>query len=689
MTAELHFAPLLTGFWLELAAAVALAGAVLALASRRKFAALWRVFAFAALFLAVLDPAFVRKESKPLSDIAVIAVDRSASQEFGQRPARTAAVLENLKRRLGEIDGLTVETVDVATTRRGDEGEGTYLFDALRAAQSRIPADRAAGVILLTDGQVHDAGLIEGLGPVSAIMTGDRDEKDRAVLLEGTPSYGVVGKDVTFSLKVSQTGLGTGPVALTVTRDGQVVDQRLVAPDTPVSLDYPLPHGGANYFEFSAEVDAGELTSVNNRAVASVNGVRDRLKVLLVSGRPYPGERTWRNLLKSDAAVDLVHFTILRSPDRMDPTPGSELSLIAFPVDELFSEKIRDFDLIIFDRYEFRDVLLPVYLSNIADYVREGGALLMAGAPDYVSKNALYQTELRDVLPARPIGDELIERAFMPELTAEGKNHPVTSVLAHEPLWGRWFRQARVIAGKGTVLMSGVEGLPLLVLARMGEGRVAQLTSDDIWFWSRGIEGGGPHGVFLRRLVHWLMKEPELDENAIKAVIEDRTLSVQRPGMADAAASVQVETPAGEVLTLNLTPQPGLGLAGQMSATEKGIYKISNGSTTVFVTQGDLSSPEFSDIRATAEKIAPAVETSGGKVLWSSDVADPAVRLQDARKTSYGGRDWIGLRRNHAEQVTGAVFSPLLPAWAWLGFLLAAVVGLWIFEGQAAKSVRR
>lgn len=686
MTAGWSIAPLLTGFWFEVAIAVLVAGVVLILVARRGFAGVWRLLAFAMIFLALLDPVSVHKESKSLSDIAVIAVDRSSSQDFGARSERTEATLESLRKTLKNIANLTVETVDVTTARRGDEGDGTYLFEALRAARSRIPPDRAAGVIVLTDGQIHDVARLQDMGPVSAIITGDRNEIDRSVLLEGIPSYGVVGKDVTFTVRIGQTGIGPNPVALTVTRDGQVIDQRLVLPDTPVSLEYGLPHGGSNYFEFSAAEAADELTLINNRAVASVNAVRDRLKVLLVSGRPYPGERTWRNLLKSDAAVDLVHFTILRLPDRIDPTPGSELALIAFPVDELFSEKIRDFDLIIFDRYEFRDVLLPSYLENISNFVREGGALLMAGGPDYVSRNALYQTELKDILPVRPVGDKLIEGAFMPLLTDEGKNHPLTSVLAGEATWGRWFRQAHVEAMEGsTILMKGAQGLPLLVLARMGDGRVAQLTSDNIWFWARGVDGGGPHAAFLRRLVHWLMKEPELDEQAIRARISDGILTVERPGMTGAVTSVRVETPSGEARTLDLQAVAGHGLSGTMPVRESGIYRISDGTSTVFVTQGDLSSPEFTDIRATPEKIAPAVRDTGGRILWASDVSSPGVRMQDARKNAYGGKDWIGLRRNNAEQVVSAVFRPLLPAWAWLGLLLAAVLGLWIYEGRRVR----
>ena len=127
----------------------------------------------------------------------------------------------------------------------------------------------------------------------------------------------------------------------------------------------------------------GEIALQNNRTVIATEGIRDRLQVLLVSGEPHPGERTWRNLLKADASVDLVHFTILRPPEKQDGTPVKELSLIAFPTRELFVEKLSEFDLVIFDRYERRGILPTVYLNNVVDYVRAGGAVLVASGPDY------------------------------------------------------------------------------------------------------------------------------------------------------------------------------------------------------------------------------------------------------------------------------------------------------------------
>jgi hypothetical protein len=189
-----------------------------------------------------------------------------------------------------------------------------------------------------------------------------------------------------------------------------------------------------------------------------MQGIRENLRVLLVSGEPHSGERTWRNLLKSDASVDLVHFTILRPPEKQDGTPINELSLIAFPTRELFVEKIDDFDLIIFDRYQYRNVLPSLYYDYIAEYVRGGGALLVAAGPEYAGENSIANTPLVTALPAKPTGVVTAE-GYFPRISDLGRRHPVTRDLeggqAEPPAWGRWFRSVNVTQPDGVVAMQG------------------------------------------------------------------------------------------------------------------------------------------------------------------------------------------------------------------------------------------
>ena len=301
---------------------------------------------------------------------------------------------------------------------------------------------------------------------------------------------------------------------------------------------------------------------MNNRAVVSIDGVRDKLRVLLVSGEPHAGERTWRNLLKSDASVDLVHFTILRPPEKQDGTPINELSLIAFPTRELFQQKIDEFQLIIFDRYARQGVLPIIYFDNIARYVRNGGAVLVAAGPDYASSTSLWRTPLEVILPAEPSG-QVTETPFRAQLSNVGKRHPVTRDLegsaSDPPRWSRWFRVVDTKKAEGATVMQAADDKPLLVLSREGEGRIALLLSDHIWLWARGYEGGGPHLDLLRRLSHWLMKQPELEEEALRLSSHGRELSIERQSMADTIGEVTVTAPSGTTTTLTLqSAQPGL-----------------------------------------------------------------------------------------------------------------------------------
>ena len=436
-------------------------------------------------------------------------------------PKRTETAVAELQKRLEALPGFEVRRIEAKNAGNGD---GTALFRSLADGLSDVPPDRVGGAILVTDGQVHDVPANPGsLGfnaPIHGLITGTADERDRRLILHKAPRFGLVGSEQIISVRVVDHGRDTRPtgrVRLIISRDGAVISERNASLGETIDIPVEIAHGGDNIFEFEAEALDGELTTLNNKAVVTVDGIRENLRVLLVSGSPHAGERTWRNLLKSDASVDLVHFTILRPPEKQDGTPINQLSLIAFPTRELFSVKIDEFDLIIFDRYVRRGVLPMLYFDNIARFVRDGGAVLLAGGPDYAEAGSLYRTPLAPILPARPTG-EILEEPYHAEVADLGSRHPVTRGLpgatATPPNWSRWFRLVDTEVDSGQTLMTGPGDKPLLVLNREGEGRVAMLLSDHVWLWARGYEGGGPHVPLLRRLAHWLMKEPDLEEEA-------------------------------------------------------------------------------------------------------------------------------------------------------------------------------
>jgi hypothetical protein len=412
------------------------------------------------------------------------------------------------------------------------------------------------------------------------------------------------------------------------------------------------------------------------------------LRVLLVSGEPHAGERTWRNLLKSDASVDLVHFTILRPPEKQDGTPINELSLIAFPTRELFQQKIKDFHLIIFDRYARQGVLPIIYFDNIARYVQEGGAVLVAAGPDYASQTSIWRTPLEQILPAEPSG-KTIEMPFRAELSELGKRHPVTRGLvgsdSSPPHWSRWFRLVDSRAANGTTIMEGPDKKPLLVLAREGEGRVGLLLSDHIWLWARGFEGGGPHLDLMRRLSHWLMKQPDLEEEALRLIVRGRDLLIERQTMADNVGEVTLTLPSGVARNVTLQAgEPGLW-RGSIRATELGLWRATDGKLNALVNVGPPNPREFAEVTSTTEVLGPFAAATGGDARRLTDasgnVALPRIVAMHSSDT-YRGDDWLGLKMRDASVVRGIGVLPMFAGLLGLLLLVGALAATWAREGR-------
>ena len=686
---DIVFAPLLPP-WLLAALAVAAALPVGYALARRARGAPWRALATAALLLALVEPTLVSEEREPLADVAAVVVDESRSQSIGDRHAASERALEVLRPRLEDRRNLEVRVVRAGRNPLPEESaeQGTVLFAALAEALSDTPRDRRAGVILITDGQVHDvpADPVAAIGaPVHVLLSGAKGERDRRLIVEQAPSYGIVGRVLELKVRVEDMAAETGrPVGLSLTKDGGEAERHVVAIGEPRAIPFALEHGGKTIVEL--EIGAGEddLTAENNRALVAINGVRDRLRVLLVSGEPHPGERTWRNLLKADPSVDLVHFTILRPPEKQDGTPVRELSLIAFPVRELFEVKLKDFDLIIFDRYRRRGVLPQVYLANIVDYIRGGGAVLEAAGPAFATALGLYRTPLGLVLPGEPTG-VVHEVGFKPRLSRVGRRHPVTAALpgseGGEPSWGRWFRLVEVATERGDILMEGVNGKPILVVNRVGKGRVAQLLSDHAWLWTRGFENGGPQAELLRRLAHWLMKEPDLEEEQLRATASGDRLVVSRRSLDASERRVVVTGPGGEEHSAILAPAAN-GLAQARIGVEGvGLYRLDDGDKTAVAAVGPLNPVELADVRTTAERLAPAAQATGGSITWLASRAVPDVRRVGRGQTA-AGPGWIGLVRNDRYLVTGVAQLSLMPPWLALALILGLIAWCWWREAR-------
>jgi hypothetical protein len=686
------FTPLVPALVLWLALAAIAVIAVLLLLGRARGAAV-RVTALLLFLLALANPSFTREDREPLSSVAAVVIDKSPSQNFGERTAETARAQEALVDSLKKIKGLEVRVVEAG--QADGETDGTKLFGALSSALSDVPVDRVAGAFLITDGRVHDipanAAALGFQAPVHALITGRKDERDRRIAISAAPRFGIVGQTQTITYRLDDQGVKGDRAKIVVRRDGEVINERTIASGQTANVEIDIKHAGPNIVEIEASPLDNELTLVNNRAVVAIDGVRDKLRVLLVSGEPHSGERTWRNLLKSDASVDLVHFTILRPPEKQDGTPINELSLIAFPTRELFTPRERggrldDFNLIIFDRYARQGVLPIPYFENIARYVRAGGAVLVSAGPDYASTTSIWRTPLDSVLPAEPV--DITEKPFYAHLSDAGKRHPVTRGLegsaTEPPHWARFFRTVDTRNAVTPPVMTGADGKPLLLLSRVGEGRVALLLSDHIWLWARGYEGGGPHLDLLRRMSHWMMKQPDLDEEALRLQIQGKDLVVLRQTMADSVTPVTVTSPSGTTRELTLSAsEPGTWRA-TIPASELGLWQATDGTLKALINVGPTNPKEFSEVTSTTEMLKPLTQATGGdarRVVDGTGIDLP--RIVPVRSASvFRGDGWIGVRMRDASVVRGVGVLPLFAGLIGLLLLLGAFAATWLREGR-------
>ncbi|MBN7784383.1 hypothetical protein JYP51_05590 [Ponticoccus gilvus] len=679
MTGSFVFDPLLPWAVIAVLGALALGGAALAL---WRGLSGWAFRALAALVLvgALAQPSYQVEDRAPLTNIVLMLVDETASQNLAERAGVTAEAADRMEASLLARDNTEVRRIPVPD---GEGDAGTQLMTALSEAIAEEPRGRISGIVLLSDGRLHDLERAPDLpAPLHLLMTGQEDDWDRRLIVRNAPAFAILGEEVELTLRIDDDGAAPGD-ALTdieISVDGSEPETYRVPVGEDLSLPITLPHGGMNVIQFTVPEAEGELTDRNNTALVQINGVRDRLRVLLVSGEPHAGGRTWRNLLKSDSSVDLVHFTILRPPEKQDGVPVNELSLIAFPTRELFLEKIDDFDLIIFDRYKRRGILPSIYLDNVRNYVENGGAVLVAAGPDFASADSIYRSPLAEILPAEPTA-RVLDEGYRPVVTDLGARHPVTAGLSGSETWGRWLRQVEVTPTEGDVVMSGISDQPLLILDRVGAGRVALLASDQAWLWNRGFEGGGPQLELLRRLAHWMMKEPELEEEALWAEATGQTMRIIRRSLDEDVDSVTVIGPDGQETVIPLTEETPGRFEAVFEGPDIGLYRLEEGDLSAVIGLGPAAPREFVQTIASGAALTPLIDSTRGGVLRLEEGL-PSVREVRAGRPA-AGRGWIGITPREAYETLDVRQTPLLPAWLVLLLGSGLIVAAWLREGRS------
>ncbi len=651
----------------------------LAVFIKNRSLAVWRFCAAAFMLLVLLNPSIIEEERNYKPDIISIVIDKSQSQDFGQRAKQAKEALEYIKSEIDNNNNLEYR-ISYSDISDGDKNE-TRLFKVLEESFSDIPKNRRAGSILITDGQVHDVpSNIDDFTPIHSFITGEKNEKDRRIVILKAPSYAITGKDVTVRYKIEDSGnIDDGKYATVIIKsndDEPEINHVVIGKEYETNI--AIEHAGQNIVSLEVQPVEDELTKANNKAAIIINGLRDRLKVLLVSGEPHMGERTWRSLLGSDPGVDLIHFTILREPNKINPTRSDELSLIAFPFRELFEEKLYSFDLVIFDRYRMNQIMPSYYYSNVADYVKKGGALLISSGPAFIGKDSTAKSRLRDIIPALPSGIEY-KGEFTPYLTEIGKMHPVTKAIDNEK-WGPWLWQADILPSSGDVLMNGHDGKALLVIDRVGKGRIAQIASDQIWLWSKNYKGGGPQAELLKRLSHWLMKEPELEENALNVQIAGNNIIIKKRTMDNKIPEVEMTKPDGSKLMIDLK-EDGFGwYKGQYKADDIGVYSFDDKENKRFAVYGDINPKELSNVVASDKILSPVSDN----IIWLSNNKMPKIKVMKnfSNNTRFSGNNWIGFKNNGNYSVTKTSSITLLPVWLTLLLLIFLTSLAWWREGK-------
>ena len=646
------------------------------------------------LLIGLLNPQSVEEEREPLRDTVIMIEDRSDSMQFGGRSEALTKMTAELKSKFRDDGNLDVITISVP-----QDNEGTLIASALTDALAGAPSKRLAGVIALTDGRAHDiseavSGFLPENTPFHSLIIGEPTARDRRIFATKAPKFGVVGEQAEYELLVEDPGFEGERARIELKLNGNVKARFPITIGTPLSIPLEIERRGSNTVELLVQGVEGELTQNNNLFVSEIQGIRDRLRVLLITGEPHSGGRAWRNLLKSDPALDLVQFTILTSSSKNRQARENELSLIQFPTRQLFEERLDEFDLIIFDQYERRSLpsrrgrsrptILPQYFQNISHYVEDGGALLLATGPAFATQASLYRTPLVSVLPARPTG-EILTGAFRPELNDKGKRHPITSDFQgnEDQAWGSWYRVIDNDPIGGDVLMDGPDGVPLFVIDKVRDGRVAMLMSDQAWLWAKGHDGGGPYREIFRRTAHWLMGEPELDAETLSGVRDGDNLIITRRSLDKVDEPVEIISPNARRSSVTLDKisdglyRASVPLAGQ------GAYRLTSGDVTTIAAVGSLNPKEYENLLPTEEVLAPLSDATKG-LLKSVDL--DTSNLPDIRRPKAGrqtsGNNWMGLVSHEAYTVTQSRRTPLAPGVFLFGLFFLFLIWAWRREGQ-------
>jgi uncharacterized membrane protein len=652
-----------------------------------------RVLAGVALFLFLLEPGIRELQVAQLKGRIAVLVDRSASMNFPSSPgakSRLAEVGDFLARAQGRLDALR-ERFDVevlgydgtlapvtprALQTEPARGPNTDLLAAVRAVRGGEGSSKPlSGVLLFSDG-ADNAELASGVDarakaeltslgvPISTFLAGKGGVVDLAVEQVKVDDFAFVRNTVTAIVELHARGLSGQEAAVVLRRENQVIGTKTVhleGDDARVSVPFSFTPDQTGRFVYtvSAPVFPGEAVTENNSRSFVLKVIRDRIRVLYVVGRPSWDVRFLRGLLKQDPNIDLVSFYILRTNSNQTGVLDErrELSLIPFPMNEIFAEKLHTFDVVIFQNFGYSDPTLSIsnYEENLERYVFNGGAFVEIGGDHAFGEGRTNFPVLGRALPVDPSGQGVAQGAFKPRLTASGLRHPVTALgnnaASSEALWASLpaVEGANLVKPKpgAAVLLdhpsANVEGqsAPILALWDYGRGRSMALMIDESWKWAFTAHAGGATTRLYDKLwanaLRWLVRDPDL--TTLRVTAEPPTVEPGKPVGAVVLARLPDYSPAqGAQVSVELVQ----GIDGKPIASARAVAGPDG-----------IARVEFPPPPAGAYKLVAKADRNGQPLGQAEDAvavasvglerSDPAVRpdLLEQIAQASGGQAYV------------------------------------------------
>ncbi|HXG53306.1 MAG TPA: glutamine amidotransferase [candidate division Zixibacteria bacterium] len=589
---------------------------------------LLRGLVYGLLVFFLLGPAWVERRVVKLRRPLALLIDSSQSMALpadapGTPPksrldAVKDALLPLLERLVRDYDlrlfrfGDGLEPVTPAAVRSLGARDGrTRLVEALEAAAKEVPAQ--SGILVFSDGIANgERAAADGAPPLplpvfSVTVGRPQAYTDLRIAEVRAPEFGFRGREIKLDVIVEAYGLRGRKLPLYFNRGRNLVSAQSVDIDADpfekrISLSFTPKEIGAHHFNVSLPVQPGEQIAHNNRKEFAVDVQRDKIRVLTLSGSPAWNYRFLRMALKQDPLVDLVSFVFLRTPTDSVDVPDSQLSLIPFPIDDIFLEELKNFDVVILDDFSHRAYFNPVYLEKLRDFVRDGGGLAVFGGARAFDSGGYGESALKEVLPVELDGKGTYRgrTSVRAVLTPAGKAHPITRLVAdaraNEETWSRLPQLTafnRVQRARGETLLAlsgdGSDGQPLLTVGRFGQGRTLALMSDEAWRWNFIAVGNREtpqhHLKFVRQAVRWLAREPSFEQVKIlpvaasrpgeKAAITVRVLKDDFTPAAQASVQLRVLGPDGDPLLVPVSPGDSPGdYRGEFTPAREGSYRV-------------------------------------------------------------------------------------------------------------------